>query len=56
MNKRFAILRVVTAAWISLVVLLAGCGKPETAELQAQEDMDSKSHLRAIYDPIHFRP
>ncbi len=56
MNKRFAILRVVTAAWISLVVLLAGCGKPGTPEQQAQEDMDSKSHLRASYDPIHFKP
>jgi uncharacterized membrane protein len=56
MSKRFAIVGVVTAALISLVALLAGCGKPETAEQQAQEDMDSKSHLRASYDPIHFKP
>ena len=56
MSKRFAIFGVITAALISLVALLAGCGKPGTPEQQAQEDMDSKSHLRASYDPIHFKP
>lgn len=56
MSKRFAIFRVATVALISLVALLAGCGKPGTPEQQTQEDLDSKSHLRASYDPIHFKP
>jgi hypothetical protein len=56
MSKRYSIIGFVTVALISLVALLAGCGKTGTPEQQAQEDMDSKSHLRAIYDPLHFKP
>jgi hypothetical protein len=56
MSKRYASFAIVTAALVSLAMLLAGCGKPEIQEQQSQEDPDSKSLLRASYDPIHFRP
>ena len=56
MSKRYATFAVMTAALIALTTLLAGCGKPDTPAQQAQEDLDSKSEFRAIYDPLHFKP
>jgi hypothetical protein len=56
MNERYSRIEFVTAALILLVVFLAGCGKPDAPRQQAQEDVDSNSHLRATYDPLHFKP
>jgi hypothetical protein len=56
MNIRYSIIGVITAALIPLVSLMAGCGNQSVPQQQTQEDMDSKSHFRATYDPIHFKP
>jgi hypothetical protein len=44
------------AGLISLAALLNGCGNSAPPEQQVQEDMDSRSHFRATYDPLHFKP
>lgn len=57
MSERYPIIGPVMAVLISFVALLAGCGNQSAPEQQAQEeDIDSKSHLRAVYSPLHFQP
>ena len=55
MSTRSLIIGFVTAAVISLTALLAGCGKSAPPEQQVQEDLDSKSLLRATYSPLHLK-
>ncbi|AXS79540.1 hypothetical protein HYN24_05630 [Dechloromonas sp. HYN0024] len=56
MKIRYSIIGFINVVLISLVALTAGCGKQNAPEQQTQEDSDSKSHFRATYDPIHFKP
>lgn len=56
MSTRYATLTLVTATLIALAAVLGGCGKSGAPAQLAQEDPDSKSHLRATYDPLHFKP
>jgi hypothetical protein len=56
MNIRYSIIGAVTAVLIPLVSLMAGCGNQSVPQQQTLEDMDSKSHFRATYDPLHFKP
>ena len=56
MKIRYSIIGLITAALIPLISLTAGCGKQSVPEPRTQEDIDSKSHFRATYDPLHFKP
>lgn len=56
MKTRYSVTGYVSATLIALVLLAGGCGEQVTPQQAGQEDMDSKSHLRATYDPLHFKP